>query len=119
MEQIRFPDGKTAQLPAQLLIDGRWVPAEDGDTLESVNPYTQETICSVPRGRGVDIDKAVAAAKRALPGWRKTPSRQRGKLLSRLADLIERDADVITKLEVRHCPRASPRPPRSVWWRSS
>lgn len=85
----------------KMLIDGKWVDAADGRTFATHNPATEEVIAHVPEGSAVDIDRAAAAARRAFEsrGWRKMDARDRGKLMYKLADLIERDIDKLAALE--------------------
>ena len=74
----------------QLYIDGQWVDAESGKTFTRPNPSTGATLAEVAEGDKADIDKAVAAARRALEGkWSKMSARDRGRLIYRLAQLIE------------------------------
>src|SRR6266511_4102792 len=56
----------------QNLVGGEWVDAVDRGTMEVLNPATGETIAEVPRGTEADVDRAVAAAKKALPEWLET-----------------------------------------------
>ncbi len=86
----------------QHLIDGQWCDSADGKTLETFNPATAEMIANVAAGDRADIDKAVAAARRAFDSgpWSKMSARDRGKLLYRLADLIAENADELAALEV-------------------
>jgi aldehyde dehydrogenase (NAD+) len=84
----------------QLLINNRWVPSESGKTFATINPSTGEEICQVAEADAVDIDKAVKAARAAFEGpWRKMHASERGRLLYRLADLIEANADELARLE--------------------
>ncbi len=76
----------------QLFIDGRFVDALDGDTLDVVNPHDGSLIARVAAGAQLDIDRAVAAARRAFPAWSRLAAGERGRLLARLADAIEADA---------------------------
>lgn len=83
------------------VIDGVEVPAVDGATFTSVNPATQDGWARVARGGAADADAAVAAARRAFddgPWPRMTPD-ERGRLLHRLADLLEADADELGRLD--------------------
>jgi acyl-CoA reductase-like NAD-dependent aldehyde dehydrogenase len=74
----------------QLYIDGQWVDAESGKTFTTPNPATGQTLAEVAEGDSADIDKAVAAARRASEGkWSKMSARDRGRLIYRLAQLIE------------------------------
>lgn len=85
----------------QCFIGGQWVPAASGKTFETVNPATEEVIASVAEGDAEDIDRAVAAAREAFDHgpWRKLDARERGRLMHRLADLIEEEADELAMLE--------------------
>jgi aldehyde dehydrogenase (NAD+) len=85
----------------KLLIDNRWIASESGKTFATINPSTGEEICQVAEADAADVDKAVKAARAAFEHgpWRKMPSSQRGRLLNRLADLIEQHADELAKLE--------------------
>jgi phenylacetaldehyde dehydrogenase len=84
-----------------LLIDGRRVAAVGGETFATINPATGEDLAHVARGGAADIELAVAAARRAFenPAWRRMSTYDRSRLLNRLADLIERDADDLAVLE--------------------
>jgi aldehyde dehydrogenase (NAD+) len=85
----------------QLLINNRWVPSETGETFATVNPSTGEEICRVAAADGADVDKAVRAARKAFEAgpWSKMNASERGRLLYRLADLIERNAEELARLE--------------------
>src|SRR3984885_7584037 len=84
-----------------MLIDGKQVPAVSGKTFPVYNPATGTVIANVPEGDKADVDLAVAAARRAFDDgrWRKVSPAGRGKLLWRLADLIERDLEELAELE--------------------
>src|SRR5215210_4404807 len=84
----------------QLFIDGRWVDAESGKTFETPNPATGETLAEVAEADKADIDKAVAAARRAFEGkWGKMSARDRGRLLYKLSQLIEAKSQELAELE--------------------
>ena len=86
--------------PTKLLINNRWVESASGKTFPSVNPSTGEEICRVAEADAADVDRAVSAARAAFNGsWRKMAAAERGKLLNRLADLIEKNADELARLE--------------------
>jgi aldehyde dehydrogenase (NAD+) len=87
--------------PTKLLINNRWVDSASGKTFPTVNPTTGEEICQVAEADALDVDKAVSAARAAFNGpWRnKLSAAERGKLLNRLADLIEQNADELAQLE--------------------
>lgn len=75
----------------QLLIDGQFVPAADGKTFESVNPFTGEPAARVPRGQKADIDKAVTAARKAFDEgpWPRMSGEERSRILKGIAEKIE------------------------------
>jgi aldehyde dehydrogenase (NAD+) len=85
----------------QLLIGGKWVNAVSGKTFPTVNPATEEVICHVAEGDAADIDLAVKAARKAFESgaWTKANASDRGRMLNKLADLIETHADELAALE--------------------
>jgi acyl-CoA reductase-like NAD-dependent aldehyde dehydrogenase len=83
----------------QNFVGGEWVDAADGGTMEVLNPATGETIATVPRGTQADVDRAVEAAKRALPEWLETTPGERAELLLKLADAVEEHTDELARLE--------------------
>ena len=83
-------------------INGAYVAAETAETFDTTNPYTGEVWAQVARGSSTDVDAAVAAATAALNGeWGELTPTQRGKLLVRLAGLIEENAARLADIEVR------------------
>jgi aldehyde dehydrogenase (NAD+) len=84
-----------------LLIGNQWVPSESGETFASCNPATGEEICQVAAAGAPDVDKAVRAARSAFERgpWRRMNASERGRLLHRLADLIESHGDELARLE--------------------
>lgn len=105
MATITEPKSSTVSSPkigqTQLFIDGQWIPAKSGKTFETRNPATEEVIADVAEGDAADIDAAVAAARKALEQgpWSKMDARDRGRLMFKLADLIEEEADELAALE--------------------
>ena len=87
--------------PGKLFIDGKWVDSVSGKTFDTLNPATEEVITSIAEGDSADIDLAVAAARKAFEDgpWRKTDARERGKILLRVMDLIEKNKDELALLE--------------------
>lgn len=84
-----------------LLIDGAWTEGAKGERIETIDPATGLVLSSVAAGDAVDIDRAVAAARRAFEGaWSRTTGAERSRLLTRLAQLIARDADLFFELEI-------------------
>jgi betaine-aldehyde dehydrogenase len=86
-------------MQTQLFINGKFVPAEDGVTLPVLNPHDNSVITEVALAGKADIDKAVAAAKAAFPKWSRMAAMDRGRLLLKLADAIEANADELARLE--------------------
>jgi len=83
------------------LIDGRWRDSVSGSTFETINPATEEVIADVAEGGPEDVDLAVKAARKAFDSgpWRKMDARDRGRLMSKLADLVEENLDELAELE--------------------
>jgi aldehyde dehydrogenase (NAD+) len=90
-----------APAATNLLINNRWVPSESGRTFATINPSTGEEICQVAEADAADVDKAVKAARAAFEQgpWKKMRASERGRLLHRLADLIEKDSETLARLE--------------------
>ncbi len=80
---------RAGQRPARMLIDGKWIASASGAVLSVENPAKRRAIADVPRGAAEDVDRAVRAAQKAFPGWSKVPPRQRGRMLSRIAEALE------------------------------
>src|SRR5438552_9691722 len=78
-----------------MCIGGKWVDSVSGKTFATVNPATGETICQVAEGDKADVDLAVKAARKAFEQgpWSKMNASDRGRLMNRLADLIESHKD--------------------------
>jgi 1-pyrroline dehydrogenase len=80
-------------------VGGEAVDAVEGATMEVLNPATGKVIAEVPRGTQADVDRAVAAAKKALPDWLDTTPAERSELLLKLADAMEANAEELAALE--------------------
>jgi len=80
-------------------VNGKWVDAVEGGTMEVLNPATGETIAEVPRGTQADVDRAVEAAKAALPEWLETTPGERAEALLKLAAAIDDNAEELAELE--------------------
>ena len=87
--------------PTKLLIDNEWVESASGKRFETINPATGEAICDVAEADAADVDRAVAAARKAFTSgnWSKMSARKRGELLYKLADLIEANKEELARLE--------------------
>jgi aldehyde dehydrogenase (NAD+) len=87
--------------PGQLLIDGQWV--DGAKKFDTINPATGEVLTQIAEGSSADVDRAVDAARRALEDrngpWRKMSASERGRLIWKLADLLEKNIDEFAELE--------------------
>ena len=96
---------QTTKIPirqTKILIDNKWVASVSGKTFETVNPATGEVLASVAEADAADVELAVKAARKAFhtkAHWRRMSASERGKLINRLADLIEKNADELATLE--------------------
>jgi aldehyde dehydrogenase (NAD+) len=84
-----------------MLIGGKWVDSVSGKTFATLNPATGETICQVAEGDKADVDLAVKSARKAFDSgpWSRMNASDRGRLLHRLADLIEQNQEELAALE--------------------
>ncbi|HYV74840.1 MAG TPA: aldehyde dehydrogenase family protein [Candidatus Binatia bacterium] len=87
--------------PRPIFINNQWVPAASGKTFPTYNPATGEVLAQVAEGDKEDINRAVKAARRAFenPAWADMPASQRGRLIWKLADLMEARAEEFAQLE--------------------
>jgi Aldehyde dehydrogenase family len=88
--------------PHKLLIDGDWLEAASGQTFTTLNPATEEPLAEVAHGQAEDIERAVRAARKAFADdspWRRMNASDRGRLIWRISELIEENADELAMLE--------------------
>jgi len=87
--------------PRKMLIDGKWVDAISGKTFPTYNPATGEVLAQVAEGDKADIDAAVKAARKAFDGgpWTRLTTSERGKMIWKLADLLEQHLEEFATLE--------------------
>jgi aldehyde dehydrogenase (NAD+) len=87
--------------PGRLLIDGQW--ADASTTFDTINPATGEVLTQIAEASGADVDRAVEAARRTFEdrsgAWRKQSASERGRLIWKLADLVEKNIDELAELE--------------------
>ncbi|MEY4191621.1 MAG: hypothetical protein RIR17_2357 [Planctomycetota bacterium] len=109
MTAIGKKPAKKVKLPkirqTKLLINNKWVDPVEGKTFTTLNPATGEVIAKVAEGTGRDVDIAVKAARAALENgpWARMDAADRGKLMFKLADLIEENAEELATLESLNC----------------
>ncbi|MDA2809648.1 aldehyde dehydrogenase family protein [Nocardiopsis sp. RSe5-2] len=97
-QYLSEPGATTA---ASMFVGGRWCAAAEGGTRDVLNPYDASVLTVVSEGTRADADAAVAAARRAFDegSWRRTPAGERGEVLGRIADLLQRDREEIALME--------------------
>lgn len=88
-------------LQLQHYINGKWVGADSKNTRDIINPYNQEIIATVPEGNETEAKAAIAAAREAFDHgeWSTTPATERGAIVRKIANLIERDKEELAYLE--------------------
>ncbi|KAF4440935.1 putative aldehyde dehydrogenase [Fusarium austroafricanum] len=91
--------GRKITLPTGLFIDNKFTPAAQNKTVEIENPSTATPIGLVSAAQSSDVDLAVSSAKKASVVWKSTPPQERRRLLNRLADLIEQNAQDFASIE--------------------
>src|SRR5580765_7884500 len=82
-----------------ILVGGSWVQAASGETMEVLNPATEEVLAVVPRCSAADVNEAVAAALAALPEWLETTPGERAEALLALAGVLEAGAEELAEIE--------------------
>ena len=87
--------------PKALLISNRWVPAQSGKTFATIDPSTEQELARVAEADAVDVDEAVRAARKAFDSgpWPGMSPQGRTRILLKIADLLERNADELAALE--------------------
>ncbi|KAF2018668.1 aldehyde dehydrogenase [Aaosphaeria arxii CBS 175.79] len=98
--KLKTPHTGEYEQPTGLFINNEWVKGVDGKTFEVINPATEEVITSVHEATEKDVDIAVQAARKAFNGpWRTETPENRGKLLVNLANLFEKNVDILAAVE--------------------
>ncbi|KAK8039877.1 aldehyde dehydrogenase (NAD(P)(+)) ald5 [Apiospora rasikravindrae] len=97
---LKTPVTGPYEQPTGLFINNEWIEGVDKKTFEVINPSTEEVICSVSEATEKDVDIAVAAARKSFEGeWRKVTPQERGRLLYKLADIAEKNTDLLAAVE--------------------
>ena len=86
-------------IETRLFIGGDFVDSVEGARIPVTNPHDNSILAEVSEARPADIDRAVEAARKAFPAWSRTGAAERGRLLAKLADAIEADAENLARLE--------------------
>ncbi|TKX20013.1 aldehyde dehydrogenase-5 [Elsinoe australis] len=98
---LTAPNGRTFDQPTGLFINNKWVQSADGKSIETVNPTNGRVITAVSAASVQDVDEAVSAARIALEKgtWRDLSASERGRLLMKLADLVESNRELLATVE--------------------
>ena len=99
LSDIQKAVGLKSPIRHQLFIDGEFVDALSGETLATLNPHDNSVIAQVAMAGHVDVDRAVVAAQKAFPAWSRMQAADRGRILLKLADLIEANGEELARLE--------------------
>jgi len=98
--KVTLPNGKEYVQPTGLFINNEFVKAKSGKTFDAINPATSKVICQVQEAGDEDVDIAIQAARTAFEGaWGELTPTERGKLLVKLADLIDENAEMLAAVE--------------------
>ncbi|KAI0603264.1 aldehyde dehydrogenase domain-containing protein [Biscogniauxia sp. FL1348] len=99
--ELTAPNGVKWTQPLGLFINNEFVSSSGSETITAVNPTTEEDICSVHAATAEDVDKAVKAARATFKSrtWKRLGGKERGVLLNKLADLAEKNAEILASLE--------------------
>jgi acyl-CoA reductase-like NAD-dependent aldehyde dehydrogenase len=85
----------------RMWIGGEWVDADSGKTMLTYNPANGEIVAEVPLGAKSDVDKAVAAARKAFPAWSRRTQEDRSTIVARIAAALGKHRDELIKLEIQ------------------
>ncbi|MEE9585233.1 MAG: aldehyde dehydrogenase family protein, partial [Candidatus Brocadiales bacterium] len=87
--------------PGKMLIDGKWLNSRSGRTFKTINPATGQVLTKIAEGNRRDVDLAVKAARKAFESgpWPEMDARDRGRILARAAELVEKNLDELALLE--------------------
>jgi acyl-CoA reductase-like NAD-dependent aldehyde dehydrogenase len=99
LSDIQRAVGLTTPIRHQLFINGQFVGSASGETLPTLNPHDNSVIAEVSMAGIEDVNRAVDAATKAFPKWSRMPAADRGRILLKLADLIEANAEELARLE--------------------
>ena len=99
LSDIQKAVGLKSPIRHQLFIDGEFVDALSGETLATLNPHDNSVIAQVAMAGHADVDLAVKAAQKAFPAWSRLQAADRGRILLKLADLIEANGEELARLE--------------------
>ncbi len=96
--QTPAPVSTVKTIETRLFIGGEFVPAAEGGLIPVYNPHDNTLIAKVAEATPPDIDRAIDAARKAFPAWKRMAAADRGRLILKLADAIEADAPYLSEL---------------------
>lgn len=117
-DQTLDPQALANRLDGLMLIDGELVPAVSGQTFEVINPATGDVLSNAPAGETADVDRAVAAARKAQKDWAAIPARKRGAMVTECGRLLQQKSEELARLvalETGKALRTESRPEASVF----
>ena len=99
---LKAPNGREWEQPTGLFINNEFVESTNPENgITSIDPATEKEIATVQAATAEDIDRAVKAAKKALksPEWKLLPNTDRGRLMVKLADLMEQNHELLATID--------------------
>ena len=98
--ELQAPNGVKYKQPTGLFINNEWHASSKGNKITSINPTDESEIASVHAAEPEDVDKAVEAARAAFKGpWRDMATSERGDLMLKLAELVDKNKEVLATIE--------------------
>ncbi|KAL9003133.1 MAG: hypothetical protein Q9188_003975 [Gyalolechia gomerana] len=97
--ELTAPNGRKYTQPTGLFINNEFVKSKSGEKITSINPTDEKEIASVYAAGPEDVDDAVAAARKAFKTWRDVAPTEKGGLMLKLADLVDRDRELLATIE--------------------
>src|SRR5450631_2420540 len=103
--QSKSTTGAASSIPQHrgLYYGGGWHEASSGRSIETFNPSTGETLCSVQIADAADVDTAIAAARRGFAAWRAVVPLERARLLRKVAAILREHGDELAMLDAANC----------------
>jgi formyltetrahydrofolate dehydrogenase len=100
-DKVIEKNNMTLRFPVQNYINGEFIDSESGNVMDTIDPSNEEVICQVPKSTSKDVDRAVRAAEEAYfyGEWGKMSARERGRLLTKLADIMEENKEELATIE--------------------
>ncbi|KAL9015722.1 MAG: hypothetical protein Q9185_006900 [Variospora sp. 1 TL-2023] len=97
--ELTAPNGRKYTQPTGLFINNEFVKSNSGEKITTINPTDEKEITSVQAASAEDVDTAVAAARKAFKTWREVVPTERGGLMLKLAELVDKHAEILATIE--------------------